>query len=127
LVNSDSPTLPTAFLTSAARRLLDNPAQVVLGPAEDGGYFLIGMSVPHAGLFADIAWSSPAVAAQTRARAAALGLPLVEFGPWYDVDDPASLDRLAAETRRPEPGCPRRYPAPATSEFLRRLGMTGSR
>ena len=56
------------------------------------------MRGPHWALFADIAWSTDTVAAQTRERAAALGLDLVELPLWYDIDDAASLDRLAQET-----------------------------
>ena len=56
------------------------------------------MRRPHAGLFADIAWSTDTVAAQTRDRAVALGLDLVELPLWYDIDDAASLDRLVRET-----------------------------
>ena len=56
------------------------------------------MRGPHWALFADIAWSTDTVAAQTRERAAALGLDLVELPRWYDIDDVASLDRLAQET-----------------------------
>ena len=78
LLNSDSPTLPTALLVRAARALLAPGERVVLGPAEDGGYYLLGMKQPHAHLFADIAWSTDSVAAATRARAAALGLEVVD-------------------------------------------------
>ena len=66
LVNSDSPTLPTAFLLQATHALLSPGERVVLGPAEDGGYYLLGMKRPHAHLFADIAWSTDSVAATTR-------------------------------------------------------------
>ena len=97
LLNSDSPTLPTALLIRAARVLLAPGERVVLGPADDGGYYLIGMKRPHAHLFADIAWSTGEVAAMTRARAAALGIELVALPNWYDVDDAATLARLVAE------------------------------
>ncbi len=121
LVNSDSPTLPTTILSRAASILMTDPDQVVLGPAEDGGYYLIGMTAPHAALFRDIAWSTGVVAAETRARAAAAGLRLVEFEPWYDVDDPASLDRLAAALARRSD--PRAYAAPTTAGLLAKLGL----
>lgn len=124
LVNSDSPTLPTAILARAAETLIAAPDQVVLGPAEDGGYYLIGMTQPHAALFRDISWSSGAVAAETRARADAARLRLTEFEPWYDVDDPASLDRLAAALARPAD--PRSFAAPATARLLTRLGLIAS-
>ena len=96
LVNSDSPTLPTALLARAADALLAPGERIVLGPAEDGGYYLMGMKQPHAHLFADIAWSTSDVAAATRARAAALGIEVVTLPTWYDVDDATSLHRLAA-------------------------------
>ena len=124
LVNSDSPTLPTAILRRAASLLLNNPRRVMLGPAEDGGYYLIGMAQPHTKLFADITWSSPEVADQTRARAAALRLTLTEFTPWFDVDDAASLHRLAAEINTPPRGPDSPYAAPATASCLRHLGLT---
>ena len=94
LVNCDSPTLPTALLIQAARVLLAPGERVVLGPADDGGYYLIGMKRPHAHLFADIAWSTGEVAAITRAQAAVLGIELVALPTWYDVDDAATLAEL---------------------------------
>lgn len=121
LVNADSPTLPTAILAHAAEILLDDRDQVVLGPAEDGGYYLIGMTRPHPALFRDMPWSTGAVAAVTRARAGAAGFRLVELESWYDVDDPASLDRLAASLVRPVD--PRAYAAPATAALLAALGL----
>src|ERR1700735_3202134 len=74
LLNSDSPTLPTAQLSRAAAALAEAGDRVVLGPAEDGGYYLIGMKAAHAHLFRDIEWSTDRVADQTRARIQALGL-----------------------------------------------------
>lgn len=98
VLNSDSPNLPTAALRDAARHLMaPGGASAVLGAAEDGGYYLLGLRAPHAGMFADIAWSTGEVAAATRARAAALGLRLHELPPWYDVDDAAALRRLIAD------------------------------
>ena len=119
LLNSDSPTLPTAFLVRAARVLLADGERMVLGPSEDGGYYLIGMKTQHARLFANIAWSTDTVAEATRYRAKALGLEVVELPPWYDVDDAASLDRLAAELAGPADG---RFPAPATAAALQGMG-----
>jgi rSAM/selenodomain-associated transferase 1 len=124
VLNSDSPTLPTGILVETARLLLAQGERVVLGPAEDGGYYLLGMQRVHAHLFADIAWSTETVAAATRARAAELGLQLVELPVWYDVDDHAALLRLLAETD----GGPRTGPlapnsAPATTAALARLGL----
>jgi rSAM/selenodomain-associated transferase 1 len=123
LLNADSPTLPTEFLCRAARALAAPGERIVLGPAEDGGYYLIGMTAPHAHLFEDIAWSTDRVAAQTRARAATLGLEVVELPAWYDVDDRAALARLLEEIGGARPsaaGAP--YPAPATAAWSARVG-----
>ncbi len=98
VVNSDSPTLPTGLLVQAARALAAEGDRVVLGPAVDGGYYLLGMKAAHAHLFADIAWSTDQVAAATRSRAMELGLEIVELPSWYDVDDTASLSRLLTDT-----------------------------
>jgi len=124
LVNSDSPTLPTAVLVRAAQVLLAPGERVVLGPAEDGGYYLIGMKQPYAQLFTDIAWSTGKVAAATLDRAASLGLEVVTLPTWYDVDDVASLARLLAEAadgavvREPPP-----YAASATRSWIARNGL----
>src|SRR3978361_9184 len=98
VLNSDIPTLPTALLVRTAKALAAEGDRVVLGPAEDGGYYLLGMKAAHAHLFADIAWSTDSVAETTRSRAVELGLDLVELPAWYDVDDRTSLDRLLLET-----------------------------
>ena len=98
VLNADGPTLPTALLVRTARALAAEGDRVVLGPADDGGYYLLGMKAAHAHLFADITWSTANVAETTRARAAELGLAVVELPPWYDVDDRESLNRLVAET-----------------------------
>jgi rSAM/selenodomain-associated transferase 1 len=123
VLNSDSPNLPTALLIEAATRLLEQPDCVVLGPAEDGGYYLLGMTAPHAHLFEDIAWSTDAVADETRARARALGLELVELAPWYDVDEPATLLRLIDEIGTPAAGGAMPYSAPVTARCLARIGL----
>ena len=124
LLNSDSPTLPTRVLTQAAIALAESRDRVVLGPAEDGGYYVIGIKAPHIHLFQDIAWSTGAVAAQTRERARALGLPVVELDPWYDVDDPPALLRLCRElASAPTADGLAPYPAPATADCIERLGI----
>jgi hypothetical protein len=114
LLNSDSPTLPADLMVEAARLLTESDDRVVLGPASDGGYYLIGLRAPRAALFTAIDWSTDRVAAQTRTRAHERGLPLVELAPWYDVDDPASLKQLLHDVDgRPDA-------APSTAEWLRR-------
>ena len=121
LLNSDSPTLPTCLLAEAAIALAEPGDRMVLGPAEDGGYYVIGMKAPHVHLFRDVAWSTDRVADQTRARAGALGLPVVELATWYDVDDATSLRRLCRELTRRSAGDLTPYAAPATAECLMRL------
>src|SRR4029077_21237497 len=69
LLNSDSPTLPAELIAEAARLLAALDERAVLGPASDGGYYLLALKAPHAALFADIDWSTERVAAQTRAAA----------------------------------------------------------
>jgi uncharacterized protein len=101
VLSSDTPTLPTGFLVTAATLLLaGSERRAVIGACDDGGYYLLGMRQPHAGLFADIAWSTDTVAAATRRHALSLGLDLVELPLWYDIDDAASLARLVQETCR---------------------------
>jgi uncharacterized protein len=124
VLNSDSPTLPTALLIEAAKLVLERPDRVVLGPAEDGGYYLLGMAAPHAHLFEDIAWSTDTVAETTRARARTLGLDLVELAPWYDVDDREAVLRLIEEISAPvmDAGLAP-YAAPVTVACLARIGL----
>jgi rSAM/selenodomain-associated transferase 1 len=94
-INSDGPTLPAVRIEEAD--ILLASIDVVVGPSEDGGYYLIGMRRPDAGLFRHIAWSSEAVLSQTLDRAAALGRSVAVLAPWYDVDTPADVERLRAE------------------------------
>lgn len=117
LLNADSPTLATAHLVQAASALARPGAGVVLGPVEDGGYYLLGTPAPHAGLFAGIDWSTDRVAAQTRAAAAGLGLPLQELPPWYDVDDRLALHRLVRDLDADGHG------APATAALVAALRL----
>ncbi len=94
-IDSDSPTLPIAHLRQTIA-LLDE-TDVVLGPCEDGGYYLIGLKQPQPELFRGIAWSTAQVTIQTLARAEALGLTVALLPAWYDVDVAADLDRLRSE------------------------------
>ena len=96
LVNADSPTLPAAILRAAVEATRRRNA-VVLSPALDGGYTLIGLSRMHECLFADIPWSTAEVYQRTLARAAEIGLPVANVPGWYDVDDAASLALLVSE------------------------------
>jgi rSAM/selenodomain-associated transferase 1 len=127
LVNGDSPTLPTDLLVEAVRHLQEPGDRVVLGPATDGGYYLIGLKHFHPKLFESIDWSTERVYRQTITRAGEIGLPVVSMAEWYDVDDEATLAVLARELLR-DPDATGRYrggyAAPNTTAFLARLAAT---
>lgn len=97
VLNADSPTLPTGLLVETAQALARPGDRAVLGPSDDGGYYLLGLKARHARLFEDIDWSTERVAAQTRARAREIGLAVHELPVWYDVDDAAALRTLHGE------------------------------
>jgi rSAM/selenodomain-associated transferase 1 len=104
LVNGDSPTLPTRFLVQAMEAMREPGDRMVLGPASDGGYYLIGLKHPHRHLFARIAWGTDTVARATRERAAEIGLATTLLPEWYDIDDVETLhwlkDELAGHSAR---------------------------
>jgi rSAM/selenodomain-associated transferase 1 len=133
LLNSDSPTLPETLLQAASTALTRLGDRLVLGPAMDGGYYLIGLKRPHADLFRDIAWSTGQVLQQTLGAAAALRLPVTLLPTWYDVDDPAGLRCLLHElfgsgTSLAADGL-KGSPAPRSRQYLERLlaGPDGAR
>lgn len=97
MMNSDSPSIPPAILAGAVTSLEQSGDRLAIAGADDGGYCLIGLKRPHWRIFADIAWSTPAVFAQTLERAAELGLEVVRMRSWYDVDEASSLRRLIKE------------------------------
>ena len=117
LINSDSPTLPRSILIRAIESLALEGDRVVLGAADDGGYYLIGLKRAHRKLFDGIVWSTSDVLARTKQRAAEIDLPVELLPPWYDVDDAETLNRLCEELF-----CPRSlngaYSAPHTRAFL---------
>jgi rSAM/selenodomain-associated transferase 1 len=121
LIDSDSPTVPTEEFISATTQLLKAGARAILGPSEDGGYYLIGMQTPIARLFEDIAWSTSAVTVQTIERASEIGLEMSLLSEWYDVDDARSLNRLYHELFHTNSDLPRGYEASHTSEYLAQL------
>jgi len=97
LINSDSPTLPGEIVKSASSLLAQDGDRVVLGPSDDGGYYLIGLKHPHHQLFERIEWSTENVLAHTIERAAEINLPVELLPTWYDVDDAATLHSLCDE------------------------------
>lgn len=120
LLNADSPNLPAAYLAETAEALARPGDRIVLGPALDGGYYIIGMKHLHRRLFEEIAWSTDRVAAETLERARELGLEVHLLPSWYDVDDAASIDRLRGDLA----SAPRDEARHARA-FLARLDETG--
>ena len=120
LINSDSPTLPPSILREASDAVRRGN-NVVLSPAYDGGYTLIGLSQPHARLFDEIPWSTSDVYRLTLERAREIGLPVATAPGWYDVDDATSLRMLEAELagERPPFAAIPGAEAPATRAFIR--------
>jgi rSAM/selenodomain-associated transferase 1 len=124
LVNGDSPTLPASILRAAVEAT--RRCGVVLSPAFDGGYTLIGLSHLHERLFVDIPWSTPGVYRKTVERAQEIGVPVSNVPGWYDIDDPAALALLQAELAgEPLPFAPigSGAAAPATRSYLATLAQ----
>jgi rSAM/selenodomain-associated transferase 1 len=94
LVGADLPTLPTAYVVDGLERLTRRRESLVLGPAEDGGYYLIGLTHVHDALFDGIPWGTADVLRRTQEAAAALRLPVELLPIWYDVDRPSDLQRV---------------------------------
>ncbi len=95
LIGSDSPHVPLEYLQKAFELLEKVP--VVLGPSEDGGYYLIGLSQFLPELFEGVAWSTPGVLEQTIAKLDASSNPYELLPTCYDIDDIGDLRRLADE------------------------------
>ena len=121
-INSDSPTLPRALLVQAFEELSKPEVDVVLGPAEDGGYYLIGWKQANDRLIAEVAMSTPDVLSDTLAIAAEEGLAVELLPSWYDVDSPEDLTRLQEDVAAGH------YCGPNTARFLssQRLGDPAS-
>ncbi len=97
VTGGDSPVVPLTTLVSAFDLLDSNGCDVVLGPARDGGYYLIGLKGPVAALFRQIPWSSPRVMDKTVERASELGLGLAQLPLAYDIDVEEDLKSLWAD------------------------------
>jgi hypothetical protein len=121
LIDSDSPTLPAAALREAALALKRSGDRVVIGPSDDGGYYLIGLKRAEPNVFERIAWSTESVYAQTVERVREAGMELVELPMWYDVDDAttlAVLERELLHDERPKFARVNGYNAGWTREML---------
>jgi rSAM/selenodomain-associated transferase 1 len=121
LIDSDSPTVPREVFLQAVEALREPGDRIVLGPSNDGGYYLIGMKQPHSEPFERIAWSTGSVCAETIERCREAGLEVVLLPTWYDVDDAATLALLKQELlhETPPPFAARPgYAAPHTRALL---------
>jgi rSAM/selenodomain-associated transferase 1 len=118
LINSDSPTVAASSFIEAARILAESADRVVLGPSDDGGYYLIGLKARHRRLFEEIEWSTERVLEQTTERARELGLEVHCLPNGFDVDDAATLHRLCEEVLGVNA---RKGTAPSTQRFLAQI------
>lgn len=117
LINSDSPTVPPTVFVEAAEVLANPGDRVVLGPSDDGGYYLIGLKKLHRRIFEEIDWSTEKVSQQTIDRATELQLDVHLLPAWFDVDDRGTLERLCESLLQSPTG----QSAPATTRFLEDL------
>jgi rSAM/selenodomain-associated transferase 1 len=117
IIGTDTPTLPLDIFGQAFDRLADSKTDVVLGPAEDGGYYMIGLRRLHRSLFDRISWSSPRVFRDTVRRAQAAALSVALLPQWFDIDTADDLDRLARTLSRGSP-----HEASNTVRYLQTLG-----
>lgn len=114
ILGADTPTLPEEFIIEAFHRLAASQ-EVIIGPATDGGYYLIGSNNSCPQLFVDIDWGTDAVLVQTQARADKSETTLSLLPPWEDVDTPEALGKLQSQIAAGLVAPPR------TSKYLKRL------
>jgi rSAM/selenodomain-associated transferase 1 len=117
IIDSDTPNLPDRYLAEAVDRIGDRGTDAVFGPAEDGGYYLVGLRLPSPALFQGITWSTEIVLEQTLGKAAASGRRVHLLRPWFDVDTGNDLERLAIDLAR------NGRPAQHTRAFLQHLTL----
>src|SRR5947207_12227931 len=118
LIDSDSPTVPAGNFAQAIELLSLPGDRIVLGPCEDGGYYLIGLKRLHRELFERIDWDTEKVFAQTTKSVTQIGVRVHELPRGFDVDDRGALHRLCDELLGRNA---RDSIAPRTTEFLREL------
>ncbi|MDX2018982.1 MAG: TIGR04282 family arsenosugar biosynthesis glycosyltransferase [Deltaproteobacteria bacterium] len=114
-IGADSPGLPADRLVAARARLQDSDA--VLGPSEDGGFYLLGLRRCPPGLLKDLPWSASHTGVATRKRLHESGFRVTELEPWFDVDEWPELQKLV---RLLEAGD---VTAPETRAVLEELGL----
>jgi rSAM/selenodomain-associated transferase 1 len=119
IMDSDSPTLPTAYLQEAFTSLSDLRNDAVLGPCSDGGYYLVGARAVHRELFENITWSTSSVLTETLTQAQLHKLNITLLPSWYDIDNGADLYKLVAELGQLDGNAG----VPRTQAFLTQLGL----
>ncbi len=118
ILGSDAPTLPDDHLRAAFEHL--RRKEVVIGSAEDGGYYLVGMTRLHPEIFMKIRWGTREVLAVTRKRLKQAGIVFEELGAWHDVDTPDDVSRLWKDLLKMKKSRPDEVP-PRTWSVLSRL------
>lgn len=122
IIGSDLPTLPVSHIEDALSQIDDS--LVVLGPSEDGGYYLMGLTAPRGNkpvpdLFTDIRWSTTYTLEDTIRAAGNADLIVSQIAPWYDIDTTDELSRLQEDLRTTK----HIQRAPATARTLRRITL----
>jgi hypothetical protein len=118
LIDSDSPTISAENFINAVELLSLPGDHIVLGPCDDGGYYLIGLKRLHREVFEEVNWSTDRVLEQTKQRATEIGVDVRELPGGFDVDDRATLHRLCDELLGTNA---RDGVAPQTQKFLQKL------
>lgn len=95
-IGGDCPGLAVQHI-AAADSALDQGADVVLGPTEDGGFYLLGLSAPHDGLFSSVRWSTESTRRDVLDNASELHLSVAQLETLYDVDDWTGYQRAVEE------------------------------
>jgi rSAM/selenodomain-associated transferase 1 len=125
LIDSDSPTVPLAYYLELLNVLKADPQAAVIGPTDDGGYYVLGVRRASPQLFESITWSTPQVFAQTLAAAERAGLRVHVLPRWHDVDDVTGLQFLTREFQGELPERTGGFFAPRTRTFVNVLRLRG--
>ncbi len=98
IIGTDSPTITDDMIAAAQKKL--KVSDVVVGPCDDGGFYLLGLKRFDDQMFKDIEWGSDRVTAQAVERSKSCGMKVGMLKPWYDIDRPADLQRAAKDMRK---------------------------
>ncbi len=118
IIGTDHPSLPSVFVEQAFQSI-EAPRSIVIGPSDDGGYYLLGMHDFCPALFSGMTYSHGSVFAETLARAGEQEAEVTILPTWYDVDDAAALEKLRGDLAL-APGL-----APCTWRALSRIDSAG--